>query len=114
MRLLNTAQIADLNKFLRRAKYEIKHAHPQPSSRSGQTGAKGYIAWHWADHDLSLKVMLASKTVELQHPQFNQGVLRIQPARNSMEVIQLFYAMFDLLGNDDQAFRILTEPYKGP
>lgn len=113
MRLLNTAR-EKLDAFLRRAEYEIAYTHPQPSVCSGQTGPQGYVKWGWPARDLVLEVKLSSKIVKLWHPIFHTGVLRIQPARNSVEVRQLFYAMFDMLGNHDQTFRIITEPYKGP
>lgn len=109
MRLLNTVQVG-MDAFIRRAEYEIKHAYPQPTCRLAATGPDGYIQWSWPSHNIALTVRLATKAVELWYP---TGMFRIQAARNSKEVIQLFYMLFDLLGNDDQALRVLTEPYKG-
>ena len=113
MRLLNTAN-AGLTGFLCRAEYEIKHAYPQPASRGGQTGKHGFLFYRWPKYDLSLTVVLSVQKAILWHPRLIQGKYIATAVRESKGVTGLFYMLFDLLGNDDQAFRILTEPYKGP
>jgi hypothetical protein len=118
MRLLNTRESTRrkaTSAFIRRAEYEIKHAYPQPACRSGQTGSgpQGYIKWAWPAHSLSLKARMDGIAI-LRHPDLAGGAFAIPVRSNSGSVQKLFYMMFDLLSNDDQAMRILTEPYKGP
>lgn len=112
MRLLNTVDAGEAA-FVRRAQYEIAHAYPKPKA-SGRTGAGGYLKWFWPSHGLTLVVWVGTGRAALHHAKLRSGAFWVSCVRNSREVYQLFYCMFDLLGNDDQAFRILTEPYKGP
>jgi hypothetical protein len=115
MRLLDTASRTMVMAFLRRAEYEIAFAHPQPAIRIAQTGPAGYWKWRWPAHDLEIAVLLSSpERAEVRHPSLSSGLMRARPDALSYGAVLLFYCMFDLLGNDDQAFRVLHEPYKGP
>jgi hypothetical protein len=108
MRIMNTWK-GGVSAFIRRAEYEIAHAHPKPDRCCSDEN--GCLAWHWSFHDMELVVRKAAGSAQLKHPALT---CRVIACRNSLGVMVFFRTMFILLGNDDQVSRISSECYRGP